>query len=742
VDTVPDNFEQATVAKPTDAAPAAAQALASDAYKPGDNSSKNLSADSAAKDTSTANSLFGSLHFFDSSSDSKPAAAAKPTDGSTPAAALTDSTAPAATAAPTDGTAPAAATATDATSVAKLAAPADVTTPAAAPADAATPTDAATTANAPSDSSSTSTSFLDKLSSIVSAGGANDQITPGPGTGANDQITQVTGTGPNGTTEVLGVGPITVSTPDPFDWRHPIDSAKTFIEHPIDSTEQHIQHQVEAVKDLYDRATAPNKPAETKAPYDSPEKAHVTDLESKISDPAKQAQFQKDMSDFEKRAGDAHPPLDPKEVAETYKQVGRLMDAKDSSINLSDTDRQTVAEQILHHAANPDRIDQGNHDTCAAAALESQMFAKDPAAASKMIVDVAVSGQYVGHDQTCVTPDAKSLAGKDGHNMDYPPADNQRTMASQIFQTTAATMIYRDYKQEAPEQNGPQDTGERIGNGKDFPGLTNDQVRDINQRVTGKDNGDTVIANEKDRGDSTGGVYVSSPEQLNDSLAKLKEAGKLPAIISVDSRNEPFFGDSKGNVAGGSGGPHDVTIKDYIPGNPAQVVIENQWGKDSEHTMPVDQLYHATLPPGDPQTIAALKTQVGATMDNSSGDPGLKLELLRQEHMATNPADQITDQQYQQQVAQVMVNAEKGWQQQAEGGGKVDEEQRKDTWYKFNELALGDGGGAVAFGRNLGADLRQEKNPELAQQLIADQQKYSKEFLASMNAQKGHTTDG
>src|SRR5262249_36668674 len=101
--------------------------------------------------------------------------------------------------------------------------------------------------------------------------------------------------------------------------------------------------------------------------------------------------------------------------------------------------------------------------------------------------------------------------------------------------------------------------------------------------------------------DNEGVLKMKSEQEFQKTLADAKHNGKLPVVILVHCSQEPFFTDSGGGAAGGSGGWHAVTITDFDP-ETAKADIPNQWRGTASHDIdggiPVDQLYKATTPKG------------------------------------------------------------------------------------------------------------------------------------------------
>jgi len=440
--------------------------------------------------------------------------------------------------------------------------------------------------------------------------------------------------------------------------------------------------------------------------FDSPERKHLKELESQLPEKDR-AKFEQDMADFEKRAAEAKPPLTQEQVAATYKEMAKLIEApdnpklKDSAGHALDhNDRVTIAEQILNHAAHPEMIDQGFHSSCGAAAVEQRVFAVHPEDAAKMIADVATTGEFKNKDNgRVIRPDLDALLHPDAAGQKaYPPVDNERTMASQLFQVTAISSVYASYRQIEPVPgHKPPDTGERITDLdgkmvdgklplKDFPGLTTFQEQDIAKHITGKEESGSFIENgafrpdQKYTNDHT--HYVNSEADLKEQLAEMKKNGRLPAVISVYTGNEPYRADSHAGDAGGSGGWHAVTITDYDE-TTGKVSVANQWGKGARHIqhdgqggLSVGELYAATNGPRPGESrqqslmheIEDLKKQVADERKEGQPNHAVELELLRKQH----EAGQISDKDYQAAVQKTMVQAVRDWKKQRESGQNID----------------------------------------------------------------------
>ncbi len=412
------------------------------------------------------------------------------------------------------------------------------------------------------------------------------------------------------------------------------------------------------------------------------EKAKMLEAVNKSMPDDQRARFYENMERFEARA--RQQKLSPEEQAKFYHEVARIADAKDSgNANLPDGfERHKLVEQVMENAADPKGIDQGLHGTCGAAALETRMYTNNPSAAAKLIADVSTTGEFKG-----TKPDA-SLLEPDAEAQYTVTPDGKRNYASQVFQGTAISMVPNGegYKQgPADESAKPPKTGESVKKGE-FTGVTAEEVQQMEQRITGKsqpviENTKVLLDGKIEKVDDKQ-VHVGSEQELRQQLLKMKTANpsQLPAVILVHTKNEPFFSDSGGGKAGGSGGYHFVTVTDYNPGT-GKVTLDNQWGKTNDHRdLPVGDLYHATQAPS-PERIKEMEAEVKRNQETHKENPVLEMELLR----LKRDAGQIDQDTFNKEVTSVMKHQMERWKNDPENK-KIPFDQRKILYQSYDAL--------------------------------------------------------
>jgi hypothetical protein len=390
--------------------------------------------------------------------------------------------------------------------------------------------------------------------------------------------------------------------------------------------------------------------------------------------------FRKDLHIFRDTA--CVRGLKSSEIESTLRQIHRLMSEQDSSqINLRD--RQYIAEQIMSHAAHPTSIDQGRHNTCTVAAVESATFTRHPAEAAKLIADIAEDGSYISNGQ---------FRGLDGKlsplKVDVRPEKDEeanayqqsgvRTYASELFQVAAVNLYYANQNRLRNEHKGYQqfasgrddtDTGERIIDSRDGhplrPEVKSPRLRDgavgfISRAITGvASKSDTLIVSDTYRSggsDYTTGIH--SLRDLRETLSRFKAEDGFPVFVKVNCMCEPFYLDARLSRASGSNGAHAVTIRDY-DAKTGSVMIDNQWGDSADHRKnnPVDirDLFVATQ--SNEGAINVLQHMIADDYKRGRFDLRKRMQLLR----LSNLVEEITDSEYAKKVHQAVEVVASRW---------------------------------------------------------------------------------
>jgi hypothetical protein len=319
---------------------------------------------------------------------------------------------------------------------------------------------------------------------------------------------------------------------------------------------------------------------------------------------ARQAAFQKDMVDFEARVRKEHLP--PEEIAKTYDQISRVLDAPDKTAVVSATNRAMLAEGLMHQSAHVQDTDQGNHNTCNVTTALKITLRNNPSKTAEMAATTAINGAWTSPDGKTVQIDRSSLQPQ-AEESTFPPHPGDRSYATQVLNLVMVNdALHRrpsplTYVQRTPE--GPDDTGERRLDSKQkvvmanqydakadtwkvspdaSPGLTDSEVIASARRL----NGDVhlIVVNDPQAGVDS----VTSEQGFADKLQQFKNQQKLPVILGVDGHHVPV--QDLGNESP-SYGAHFVNVGAYEQRS-GRVHVENQWGKQSNRWVNIKHLYN------------------------------------------------------------------------------------------------------------------------------------------------------
>ncbi|MDZ4835332.1 MAG: diguanylate cyclase [Candidatus Melainabacteria bacterium] len=386
---------------------------------------------------------------------------------------------------------------------------------------------------------------------------------------------------------------------------------------------------------------------------------------------------------------------DRRELAETFSHTSDMLQDIAKHHNDPETKQrmERVAEEMLWMAAHPQRVSQGNHSTCALASAESRSYTEHPAETTKIMKELALTGEFRCPDGTVLKPftadgafllqpDADALAHYDGKE---DRKDGKRLFASQMFQTLIVSAHYADHDYY---------NGEYIGKGK--IGYFNDHVVDLGTnppRVLSEEAGPGMLASEvtwafekltgrheefvlqNKRYDDSKFLSASStfdsPEGFAHVLFANQVKGKLPISVQLHTFHEPFHTDSNEHHIAGLGGEHllNVVKVEVItdPSDPRKlseinpenlfdpatgklnvnpddvyVSVTNQWHKSANHIykkIPLSELYRATTDPLDVKNLRALEKEIQNRPDNLDK----QLDLIRYKNEFENRRAALTE---------------------------------------------------------------------------------------------------
>ncbi len=239
-------------------------------------------------------------------------------------------------------------------------------------------------------------------------------------------------------------------------------------------------------------------------------------------------------SRFEERA--RKEGLSKTEVEQTLLQVGRLLDAPEAVV--PSEERCLLGHQILSQAADPATVNQGHHNTCAVAALESRIYSLTPSLAAKVVTDVAINGEFSTDRGQSIKFDKRNM------QPDQDATRNSicmgvRSYASQLFQLSAINTYWQTQRKDPRGMSVPQGSISYVQN----EDRRDDASGDTGERliITYKDGVSEIVT-------GASGEIVSHPalssgniKQLTFALADRDSAVMLTASQMPNSRKGEFI---------------------------------------------------------------------------------------------------------------------------------------------------------------------------------------------------------
>lgn len=426
----------------------------------------------------------------------------------------------------------------------------------------------------------------------------------------------------------------------------------------------------------------------------------VQSASKEITDAAAMKQFQQDARDFGDRAEKAG--IAPEDIAATYEQIGRLLNGKGTN-PLTPDQRLHLAEQVMHQAANPALISQGEYNTCNVTTVESRTYTKYPAAAAKLVADVALDGSYTSPNGLNVTYQNKLANSREPHGqaLTNPPKNGERSYASQLFQVTGINLHYQMLAKSDPngffqyeqhddnylptntsiQQASPHgeillaypnhDKAQVIDWSPDFGA---DEVSEVANDISGKSDRGFVLEH-KSGVTSKSTTLIDSPAKLDSTLSHMKDAGQLPAIVLV-ADSDVLFSNYQ------SAGAHVVSVTDYDKSTKT-VSVANEAGSEDNYlgdkSLRLADVYHSMIGANDDKhdRQARLARDLQArNQERASGknDTAVEWDYVRDKLMADITPTQFSV--FNKSVQDALAHTAPVWQKQLETRTLDDREAR------------------------------------------------------------------
>lgn len=317
------------------------------------------------------------------------------------------------------------------------------------------------------------------------------------------------------------------------------------------------------------------------------------------------------------------------EIDDTYKQISYLLTNESKwKPGLTELQRTQLAMQVLHEAAHPTSISQGNKNTSVITASErARIFTREPSKAARLIAQMAVDGEYIPPGEPGIrikanrfnlTPDSEARHDPTQEFHSFPTRDGERSFAGQILETTAVNIYLQKHgmKEEYVQTNfreSADDTGERfldstktnvqfVGmRAKELvhdPGLGPIAAAEVHNAITGRPVSGKWLLMTKDlqqvsdlqndrKTDPKAAQAIAAAAdrgQMVKAIADAHDKGSFPMVAYVHTGQEPF---RKDYVDGGTGSGatwHAVSIVGIENKDGAtRYFIDNQWRNAVDH---------------------------------------------------------------------------------------------------------------------------------------------------------------
>jgi len=350
---------------------------------------------------------------------------------------------------------------------------------------------------------------------------------------------------------------------------------------------------------------------------------------AKISDPKELKQFFADVDSFVHRYPPGYLKISSEdakmEIIKAFTQIDKLLEAETSRLpQPEEQNRIQVAEQLMHHIADPTSVDQGPFPVCQFESLQDRQMLRNPAEAARLVTDIALTGEYTPTNplmgrtiklhSSVLAPDKESS----GYHIDKGSAA-RRSYASQLFDAVTVSLALDVTKGDASRKNY-HDVHLEQKDGKYFMvqdhkngiapeflddfidnrGSSIDSLVRVNAAIVGKAESGFIIvgsayakldAAHQQYGDmlslGDGVRFLHSAGELTGMLQSIKDSGEWPPILSMESSVDPIHSQWRkarfsGNVQAGG---HSEVMTDFDP-KTHKASLDGHWGKAADDTGP------------------------------------------------------------------------------------------------------------------------------------------------------------
>lgn len=297
-----------------------------------------------------------------------------------------------------------------------------------------------------------------------------------------------------------------------------------------------------------------------------------------------------------------------------------LSSAIDRGILTSKSNHVELCKHLIIELGDPSQVNQGNHNTCTLAALETKLYTEAPSVVCSIILQ-ALSGTITGFSgQTAKLP--ADLIEPDRESRLFHVGSPCRSYASQIFQIAVANLYWQNQTEDPrgikvplgslryiQQPGGPTfhgDTGERLvirwaddirehvasqsGMPENSPAFSMRCLMGAYEMLTGRSAKPFLLAH-KSRPENKPATLFNGSNDLANKLSNLKQSGQLPAIIAIHPNGGVIQTAPRLTFRAAPGvlqlitpkctSWHVVCVTDY-KADTGEVNIDNFWGPRSD----------------------------------------------------------------------------------------------------------------------------------------------------------------
>jgi hypothetical protein len=308
---------------------------------------------------------------------------------------------------------------------------------------------------------------------------------------------------------------------------------------------------------------------------------------------------------------------------------GTLQATKDSHVEL--------LKHLIIELGDSSQVNQGNHNTCTLAALETKLYNESPSVVCSIVLQ-ALTGTVTGiNGQTATIPAA--MLEPDRESQLFRIGSPCRSFSSQLFQIAVANLYWQSQTKDPrgikvplgsmsyiQQSGGPMfhgDTSERLvikwaddirehvsspcGLPENSPAFSMTCLMGAYEMLTGRSAKDFLLAH-KSRPENKPATLFGNMSDLGNKLSNLKRSGQLPAIMAIHPDGGIIQTAPRLRLIAGPGvlelatpkstSWHVVCITDYTEDSD-EIHLDNFWGPRSDfvndRSLHLSELYSSSF---------------------------------------------------------------------------------------------------------------------------------------------------